>query len=202
MRAATTTALDEAFQHRSHFCRSGICFGRMHSGPGREGRFSADQRFRRESRHRQAAPAGDDYGFGEFWGDAKTARLISAGLLCNEAANLIHLPTYAIDHEHTMHQLDDAEFYRPTKSRLFFEIGDARCRKLGGLLAWTNEQVVSGGRPGRQKAQRHSAKSLKCPFARESPREPPGSRMGRLPGAIVTLFRLRDYDGDFTGPRR
>ena len=46
--------------------------------------------------------AGDDSGFGEFWADAKTGRLISAGLLCNDAANLIHLPAYAIDHEHTI----------------------------------------------------------------------------------------------------
>jgi len=189
MRAATTTVLDEAFQHRSHFFRSGICFGRMHSGPGREGRFSADQRFRRESRHRQAAPAGDDYGFGEFWADAKTARLISAGLLCNEAANLIHLPTYAIDHEHTMHQLEDAEFYHPTKSRSFSEIGDARCRKLGGLLAWTNEQVVSGGRPGRQKAQRALSKIAEVPFrsrvsaraSRESDGTTPGSDSYSVP---------------------
>ena len=59
--------------------------------------------------------AGDAAGFGEFWADAKTARLISAGLLCSDAANLIHLPAYAIDHEHTMHQLEDAEFYHPTK---------------------------------------------------------------------------------------
>ena len=76
--------------------------------------------------------AGDDSGFGEFWADAKTARLISAGLLCNDAANLIHLPAYAIDHEHTMHQLEDAEFYHPTKIEIISEIGDALCRKLGG----------------------------------------------------------------------
>ena len=58
---------------------------------------------------------GDNSGFGEFWAAAKTARLISAGLLCSDAANLIHLPAYAIDHKHTMHQLEDAEFYHPTK---------------------------------------------------------------------------------------
>lgn len=76
--------------------------------------------------------AGDDFGFGEFWADTKSARLISAGLLCNDASNLIHLPAYAIDHEHTIHQLEDAEFYHPTKIEIIAEIGDALCRKLGG----------------------------------------------------------------------
>ncbi|MGB8340718.1 MAG: FAD-dependent oxidoreductase [Chthoniobacterales bacterium] len=76
--------------------------------------------------------AGDDRGFGEFWADAKTGRLIGAGLLCNDAANLIHLPAYAIDHEHTIHQLEDAEYYHPTKIEIISEIGDVLCRKLGG----------------------------------------------------------------------
>ncbi len=76
--------------------------------------------------------AGDDSGFGEFWADRKTTRLLSAGLLCNDAGNLIHLPAYAIDHEHTIHQLEDAEFYHPTKIEIIAEIGDALCRKLGG----------------------------------------------------------------------
>ncbi|HEY3663988.1 MAG TPA: FAD-dependent oxidoreductase [Chthoniobacterales bacterium] len=76
--------------------------------------------------------AGDDSGFGEFWADAKTGRMISAGLLCNDASNLIHLPAYAIDHEHTIHQLEDAEFYHPTKIEIVAEIGDTLCRKLGG----------------------------------------------------------------------
>lgn len=76
--------------------------------------------------------AGDDLGFGEFWADVKTSRLLSAGLLCDDAANLIHLPAYAIDHEHTVHQLEDAEFYHPTKIEIVAEIGDMLCRKLGG----------------------------------------------------------------------
>ena len=76
--------------------------------------------------------AGDDFGFGEFWADAKTGRLISAGLLCDDAANLIHLPAYAIDHEHSIRELEDAEFYHPTKIEIIAEIGDALCRKLGG----------------------------------------------------------------------
>ncbi len=76
--------------------------------------------------------AGDDFGFGEFSADAKTGHLLSAGLLCNDASNLIHLPAYAIDHEHTIHQLEDAEYYHPTKIEIISEIGDALCRKLGG----------------------------------------------------------------------
>ena len=38
----------------------------------------------------------------------------------------------AIDHEHTVHQLEDAEYYHPTKIEIVSEIGDALCRKLGG----------------------------------------------------------------------
>jgi dihydrolipoamide dehydrogenase len=76
--------------------------------------------------------AGDDSGFGEFWVDARDGRLVSAGLLCSDASNLIHLPAYAIDHEHTIQQLEDAEFYHPTKIEIIAEIGDALCRKLGG----------------------------------------------------------------------
>ena len=76
--------------------------------------------------------AGDDFGFGEFSADAKNGRLLSAGLLCDDASNLIHLPAYAIDHEHTVQQLEDAEYYHPTKIEIISEIGDALCRKLGG----------------------------------------------------------------------
>jgi len=76
--------------------------------------------------------AGDDFGFGEFSADAKSGRLLSAGLLCDDASNLIHLPAYAIDHEHTVQQLEDAEYYHPTKIEIISEIGDALCRKLGG----------------------------------------------------------------------
>lgn len=76
--------------------------------------------------------AGDHFGFGEMTVDAKTARVLSAGLLCDEASNLIHLPAYAIDHEHTIHQLEDAEYYHPTKIEIIAEIGDQLCLKLGG----------------------------------------------------------------------
>ena len=76
--------------------------------------------------------AGDDFGFGEFWVDARDGRLVGAGLLCSDASNLIHLPAYAIDHEHTIHQLQDAEYYHPTKIEIIAEIGDTLCRQLGG----------------------------------------------------------------------
>jgi pyruvate/2-oxoglutarate dehydrogenase complex dihydrolipoamide dehydrogenase (E3) component len=76
--------------------------------------------------------AGDDDGFGELSADAETGLLLSAGLLCNDASNLIHLPAYAIDHEHTVSQLEDAEIYHPTKIEIVSEIGDALCRKMGG----------------------------------------------------------------------
>ena len=76
--------------------------------------------------------AGDDYGFGEFWADRKTGRLLCAGLLCDDADNLIHLPAYAIDHEHTIYQLEDAEYYHPTKIEIISEIGDQLSRRLGG----------------------------------------------------------------------
>ena len=76
--------------------------------------------------------AGDDDGFGELWVDVRSGRLVGAGLLCSDASNLIHLPAYAIDHEHTIYQLEDAEFYHPTKIEIIAEIGDTLCRKLGG----------------------------------------------------------------------
>ena len=37
--------------------------------------------------------------------------------------------------------------------------------------------------PGRQKAQRALNKIAKCPFARKSPREPPGESDGTTPGS-------------------
>jgi pyruvate/2-oxoglutarate dehydrogenase complex dihydrolipoamide dehydrogenase (E3) component len=76
--------------------------------------------------------AGDDFGFGEFVADADDGRLLGAGLLCDDAANLIHLPAYAIDHQHTIHALIDGEYYHPTKIEIVSEIGDALVRALGG----------------------------------------------------------------------
>lgn len=76
--------------------------------------------------------AGDDLGFGEFMADADDGQLLGAGLLCSDASNLIHLPAYAIDHQHTVHQLVTGEYYHPTKIEIVSEIGDALCRKLGG----------------------------------------------------------------------
>jgi hypothetical protein len=86
--------------------------------------------------------AGDDSGFGEFWADIKTMRLISAGLLCNDAANLIHLPAYAIDHEHTIHQLEDAEFYHPTK----IEIGGRDWRQALPKAGRSNRSLAPRSR--------------------------------------------------------
>ncbi len=76
--------------------------------------------------------AGDDFGIGEFAADAQSGKLISAGLLCSDASNLIHLPAYAIDHEHTVQQLGNAEYFHPTKIEIISEIGDELCRKVGG----------------------------------------------------------------------
>src|SRR5262249_17277657 len=72
--------------------------------------------------------AGDDSGFGEFCADRTSGLLLSAGLLCDDASNLIHLPAYAIDHQHTIYQLEEAEYYHPTKIEIISEIGDALCR--------------------------------------------------------------------------
>ena len=76
--------------------------------------------------------AGDDLGFGEFVADADDGQLLGAGLLCDDASNLIHLPAYAIDHCHTVHDLVNGEYYHPTKVEIVSEIGDALCRKMGG----------------------------------------------------------------------
>ena len=76
--------------------------------------------------------AGDDLGFGEFVADADTRHLLGAGLLCDDASNLIHLPAYAIDHQHTVDDLASAEYYHPTKIEIVSEIGDALCRAFGG----------------------------------------------------------------------
>ncbi|HMJ06039.1 MAG TPA: hypothetical protein VK474_07260, partial [Chthoniobacterales bacterium] len=76
--------------------------------------------------------AGDDDGLGELIADAADGRLLGAGLLCDDASNLIHLPAYAIDHGHTVHDLVQAEYYHPTKMEIVSEMGDALCRKLGG----------------------------------------------------------------------
>lgn len=76
--------------------------------------------------------AGDEMGFGEFIADAKTGELLGAGLLCDDAANLIHMPAQTIDHRQTVGQLTNAEFYHPTKMEIVSEIADELCRRLGG----------------------------------------------------------------------
>jgi mercuric reductase len=75
---------------------------------------------------------GDDHGFGEFAADATTHRLVSAGLLCQGASDLIHLPGYVIDHGHTVHQAAGAEFYHPTRAEIVSSILDELCRALDG----------------------------------------------------------------------
>lgn len=77
--------------------------------------------------------AGDDLGFGEFIADQDDARLLGAGLLTKDAANLIHLPGYAIEHGHTVHQVAEAEFYHPVKMEIVSGIIDSLCRELGGV---------------------------------------------------------------------
>lgn len=75
--------------------------------------------------------AGDDHGFGEFYADGATHRLLGAGLLCDDAANLIHLPAYLIEHEHTVHEAARAEYYHPTKMEIVSGIIDRLCADLG-----------------------------------------------------------------------
>lgn len=76
--------------------------------------------------------AGDDHGFGEFIADAGDHRLLGAGLLCDDAGELIHLPAYAIDHQHTVHEAAGAEYYHPTKTEIVASIFDRLCLRLGG----------------------------------------------------------------------
>jgi dihydrolipoamide dehydrogenase len=77
--------------------------------------------------------AGDDQGFGEFIADADTHQLLGAGLLCEHASDLIHLPGYLIDHEHTVHNGAAAEYYHPTRIEIVAEIFDRLCKRLGGV---------------------------------------------------------------------
>lgn len=76
--------------------------------------------------------AGDDHGFGEFVADADSHCLLGAGLLCDDASNLIHLPAYMIEHQHEVHETGVAEFYHPTKSEILSSILDRLCQELDG----------------------------------------------------------------------
>ena len=58
--------------------------------------------------------------------------MLSCGLLCADASELIHLPAYAIEHGHTVEQFVGAEFYHPTKTELIAALADKLCAKLGG----------------------------------------------------------------------
>lgn len=76
--------------------------------------------------------AGDDHGFGELFADAESGRLLGAGLLCDAASELIHLPAYLIQHAHTVHQGAGAEYYHPTRIEIIAALLDELCRGLGG----------------------------------------------------------------------
>jgi mercuric reductase len=75
---------------------------------------------------------GDSVGLGELYADKASGQLLGAGLLCRGASDLIHLLAYAIDHQHKVHELVDAEFYHPTRMEIVAELGDALCRRFGG----------------------------------------------------------------------
>jgi len=77
--------------------------------------------------------AGDDMGFGEFVADTETHRLLGAGLLCKNAGELIHLPAYLIEHQHTVHDGALAEYYHPTKMEIVSGIIDRLCASLGQM---------------------------------------------------------------------
>lgn len=76
--------------------------------------------------------AGDDHGFGEFHADASDGRLLGAGLLCDGAADLIHLPAYMISHGHTAHDGAAAEYYHPARVEIVSGLLDRLCKTLGG----------------------------------------------------------------------
>ncbi len=75
---------------------------------------------------------GDDSGFGEFIADAESHQLLGAGLLCDDASNLIHLPGYMIDHQHTVHDGASAEYYHPSRIEIVSGVFDKLCQRLGG----------------------------------------------------------------------
>lgn len=76
--------------------------------------------------------AGDDHGFGVLVADARAHTVVGAGLLCDDAANLIHLPAYLIEHGHTVHEASSGEYYHPTKIEIVTAMIDALCADLGG----------------------------------------------------------------------
>lgn len=76
--------------------------------------------------------AGDDLGFGELVADAEEHTVIGAALLCDDAANLIHLPAYLIEHDQTVHEAARGEYYHPTRIEIVTSMIDDLCRQLGG----------------------------------------------------------------------
>jgi len=77
--------------------------------------------------------AGDDMGFGAFVADADTHVLLGAGLLCDSAGELIHLPAYLIEHQETAHTGAMAEYYHPTKTEIIGGIIDDLCAEFGEM---------------------------------------------------------------------
>ncbi len=77
--------------------------------------------------------AGDERGFGEFLADVDTHEIIGAGLLCDAAGELIHLPAYWIEHRNTDTEAAMTEFYHPTKTEIVSGIVDRLCRVLGDV---------------------------------------------------------------------
>ncbi len=75
--------------------------------------------------------AGDDDGFGRLIADARTHRLIGAGLLCHGASDLIHLPSFMIERGHTVHDGAMAEYYHPTRMEIVSSMLDRLCERLG-----------------------------------------------------------------------
>lgn len=76
--------------------------------------------------------AGDDHGFGSFIADADSHHLLGAGLLCDSASELIHLPSYMIDHGHSVHDGASAEYYHPTRIEIVSGLLDSLCAQTGG----------------------------------------------------------------------
>jgi len=76
--------------------------------------------------------AGDDLGFAELVADGSSHELLGAGLLCQGASDMIHLPAYMIDHGHTVHQGAAAEYYHPTRIEIVSSVLDGLCARLGG----------------------------------------------------------------------
>lgn len=75
---------------------------------------------------------GDDVGVGRFVADASSGELLSAGLLCDGASDIIHLPSSLIELGHTVHDAAKLEFYHPARIEIVSGIIDALCEATDG----------------------------------------------------------------------